>query len=299
MWSPGRGPRSLLRVPATIAVLTMTRARHELLLGQVDGLSVGSVPPHVHSVVSMGDRDLTRGRLPLGTDRWTTVVKPVQTDRRALPLAAARNLAARNAIDLGADVLIFLDGDVIPGERTLERYAEAVTSGASRTAGVTHPVLWCGPVLDLPLADRPEVGYPMRQLHDLGRRTPGTPPLAVGQYQVEERWMLFSGSSFAMSRQDFEASGGFCPDYAGPGLQDRDFAEVVRSRGGSMVWVGGATGYRQPAPAGEEVDHVRHACAHAQVWQQRWGSQADHPWLARLAAQGLLRRDDQGVLVPA
>jgi hypothetical protein len=52
----------------------MAKGRHEHLLGQVDGLSVGSEPPALHSVVSMGDRDLTRGRLPLGTDRWRTVV---------------------------------------------------------------------------------------------------------------------------------------------------------------------------------------------------------------------------------
>lgn len=51
-------------VPGTIAVLTHTRARHSQLLAQVDGISVGSVPPQVHCVISMGDRELTRGRLP-------------------------------------------------------------------------------------------------------------------------------------------------------------------------------------------------------------------------------------------
>ena len=213
-------------VPGTIAVLTMTRAHHDHLLGQVDGLSVGTAPPHLHVVISMGDRDLTRGRLPLGTDRWRTIVKPVQTDRRALPYAAARNLAASLAVDEGADVLIFLDAAVIPGPRTLERYAEVVTQGAGEETP-TAPVIWTGAVLDLPPLENPAVGYSLRRLHELARRAPGAPALSPGQIRVEPRWHLFSPASFAMSAADFAATGGFVEDYAGRGLEAADFATAV------------------------------------------------------------------------
>lgn len=277
----------------------MTRARHTHLLAQVDGLSVGTTPPHVHSVVSMGDRDLTRGRLPLATDRWETVVKPVQTDRRALPLAAARNLAAANAVEAGADVLIFLDDTIIPGPRTLERFADAVTGGTPLEEPVDGPVLWRGAIMSLPALAQGELGYPLGRLHELGRRQPGAPSLVPGQLQPDPRWALFSASCVAMSAEDFSRTGGFCPDYRGHGLEDADFAEVVRRLGGAIVWVGGAEAYRQPAEPVDLDAQTRHAVQHAQVWRDRWGQAPDHPWLTRLLAQGLLRRDTDGSLALA
>lgn len=283
-------------MPETIAVLTQSRGRHEQLLSQVDGLSVGSRPPFLHSVVSMGDRDLTRGRLPLGTDRWRTVVRPVPTDRRALPLAAARNLAAQEAIDAGARVLLFLDGDLIPGSRTLERYAEAVT-GPRDVAGlddVEGPLVWCGPVLRLPELPAGAIGYPVGRLNTMARRTPGTPRVRVGELRLEKRWALFNAVAFAMRSDDFLATGGFHPAYTGQGLQDADFAEVVRRKGGAMVWVGGATGYLQPGPDLSPEAEVKVAVEHARIWAERWGTPATHPWLARLVGEGRLVQDEDG-----
>lgn len=280
------------RVP-NLAVLTMTKGRHDELLAQVDGLSVSTLTPHIHSVVSMGDRDLTRGRLPLGTDRWTTLVRPVETDRRALPVAAARNRAAEQAVEAGADVLVFLDDCVIPGPRTLERLTAAVVGETVPEDGPpTPPVVWRAPLLNLPAREEGQLMYPLGELHELGRRVAGTPHLLPGQTQVDKRWSLFDGACFAMSAEDFARSGGFCPHYAGRGLQDADFAEVVRRAGGTILWVGDADAYRQP---GEPFDHeheVRHAIRHAQVWRERWGAGPDHPWLLRLRAQGLIQETD-------
>lgn len=287
---------------ATLAVLTMTRGNHEQLLGQVDGVSVGSRSPDLHVVVSMGDRDLTRNRLPLGTDRWRTIVRPVQTDRRSLPHAAARNLAAQAAIDEGADVLVFLSASVIPGGRTLERYAEAVTGhgpGAADRPELEGPTMWSGPVLRLPPPENPLVGYPFGQLRDVAVPTPGTPPLAPGQYEVDRRWELCRGSAFAMSATDWLAVGGYCSAYVGHGLEDIDFARAVHEAGGARVWVGGATAYQQPVPDVPVADEVRIALRHAAVWQERWGAVADVPWLQRLQGQGHVRRDPAGGYVAA
>lgn len=287
-------------MPLKIGVLTMTRGRHDELLHQVDALSVGSVPPHLHSVVSMGDRDLTRGRLPLATDRWSTFVRPVQTDRRALPLAAARNAAAEQAIAEGAELLVFLDGDVMPGSRTLERFADAVERAGQETVeGLSAPTVWCGPVLRLPPAENPSVGYPLGQLHTLGLRTPGTPPLDAGQLRVEPRWDVFHATAFAMTAQDWTSVGGFHPAYTGPGLEDADFAESVRRAGGSLVWVGGATSYLHPRDAVPAQEEEKHALSHAAIWHERWGSHPGHPWLLRLAGEGRLRLAADGSFGPA
>lgn len=271
----------------------MTKGRHEELLAQVDGLSVGTVAPDVHSVVSMGDRDLTRGRLPLETDRWTTLVRPIETDRRALPIAAGRNLAAEQAIEAGADVLIFLDDAVIPGPLTLERLSAAVGGDLTAPADpVTAPVLWRAPVLTLPALEEGQLVHPLGQLHELGQRVGGTPELLSGQVQVDPRWALFDGACFAMSVEDFQRTGGFCPDYAGHGLEDADFAEVVRRAGGTIAWVGGADAYRQPGEAFDHEHQARHAIQHAEVWRERWGAGPDHPWLVHLQAQGLVRQTE-------
>ncbi|WP_427001073.1 glycosyltransferase family 2 protein [Ornithinimicrobium sp. Y1694] len=283
-------------MPGTIAVLTMTRGRHAQLLGQVDGLSVGSLPPHLHSVVSMGDRDLTRGRLPLATDRWQTVVKPVPTDRRALPLAAARNVAAHEAMGAGAQLLVFLDGDVIPGSRTLERYADAIVAHRDGTGQVdlAGPVLWCGPVQQLPEPQNDAVGYPFGRLDTLARRTPGTPQLRIGEVRAEPRWELFRALAFVMTAEDFRSTGGFHPGYTGHGLEDADFAEVVRRAGGSMAWVGGATSYLQPGEPVAPEQEVKIAVQHARVWRERWGQPSRHPWLTRLVGEGRLRQGPDG-----
>ena len=293
MWWLGGGNGYTAAVPDTVAVLTMSRGHHDHLLAQVDGLSVGTTPPAVHVVISMGDRDLTRGRLPLGTDRWQTVVKPVQTDRRALPYAAARNLAAELAVDAGADVLVFLHSSVIPGPRTLERYARAVAE--RDTSGIPDgPVVWCSPVLRLPPVANPAVGYPLQKLDELSRRAPGAPVLAPGEIRVEERSHLFSPGSFAMSADDYAEVGGFCADYAGPGLETADFARVLDRAGGSLAWVGGAEAYRQPTEPLTPEEEARYARRHAATWRERWDEEPDHPWLTRLVAEGIIQRDGSG-----
>lgn len=285
-------------VPGTIAVLTMTRGRHSQLLAQVDGLSVGAQAPRVHCVISMGDRELTRGRLPLETDRWTTIVKPVQTDRRALPISAARNLAASLAVEEGADVLVFVDDTVIPGSHTLERLAEVVAQpdvvhtvpGEAGEHDVTAPVVWRAPVRELPPVEDEVLGYPLGRLDEIAARGEqvDSPSLVPGQQAVDARWHLFRGECFAMSATDFEASGGFCTDYTGDGLQDADFAEVVRRAGGTLVWVGGADAYRQPTEPVEPELQARYAARHVETWRERWEAEPEHPWLDRLREQGLL-----------
>ncbi|GGK72387.1 hypothetical protein GCM10011509_21130 [Ornithinimicrobium pekingense] len=270
----------------------MAKGRHEHLLGQVDGLSVGSVPPVVHSVVSMGDRDLTRGRLPLGTDRWRTVVRPVQSDRRALPLAQARNAAAEAAVEEGADLLVFMGGDVIPGKRALERYADAVTTGAPD--GVSGPVVWQGPLLHLPPLENEALGYPFGHLAEIATPTGSDPVLEPGQLLHEPDWGHFRGCAFAMTARDFADVGGFCPDYTGHGLEDADFARKVGDAGGSLVWVGGAASYLQPVPAPDTADELRIALRHAATWRARWGTDPDHPMIDRLLGAGVLQRAETG-----
>jgi hypothetical protein len=266
------------------AVLTLARGRHQHLLGQVAGLSRGSRAPDLHLIVAMGDPQLAGGAVPVGTDRWETLVRPLDVAGSDLPLAAARNLAARSAIDAGAQVLVFLDVDCIPGQDLVRTYADVVAAGGS-----DRPALWCGDVGYLPAAG-PD-GYPPERLDALARPAGARPVLAPGELMPEPRFELFWSLSFAVSAADFTVTGGFCTDYLGYGGEDTDFAQLVRAAGGSLTWVGGATAYHQHHDSiVPPVQHRRAVVRNANVFHDRWGWWPMQGWLDAFAAQGLAER---------
>jgi N-acetylglucosaminyl-diphospho-decaprenol L-rhamnosyltransferase len=277
-----------------IAVLTLVHKRHQHLLHQVDGLSLNTWTPDIHVVVAMGDRDLARRRLPITTDRWDTVVPTIPVPRAGLPLAAARNLAARAAREAGAEVLVFLDVDCIPGPRLVQSYAEAVT-----VAQRPSPALWCG---DVAYLEAPPVnGYPVAgDLEALATRRPDRPHLRPGEAMEEKEFEHFWSLSFAMSTADFDASGGFCEKYVGYGGEDTDFAQVVRAQGGSLTWLGGATAYHQHHDSETPpVQHLDAILRNAAVFHERWGTWPMRGWLEEFERRGLVTTDDQGRWVKA
>src|SRR6185437_4819777 len=71
-----------------------------------------------------------------------------------LPVASARNIGAITALNDGAELLVFVDVDCIPGRNLLGRYHEAVVDPEHRDA------LLCGPVTYLP-PPRGADGYPI------------------------------------------------------------------------------------------------------------------------------------------
>jgi N-acetylglucosaminyl-diphospho-decaprenol L-rhamnosyltransferase len=281
------------RRPRT-AVLTLAHQRHQHLLHQVDGLSLGTVPPDLHVVVAMGDRDLARRRLPITTDRWDTVVPSLPVSRWGLPLAAARNLAAQVALREGAEVLVFLDVDCIPGRRLVQTYAEATT-----TTRRPAPALWCGDVAYL--RRPPAGGYPVAgDLEALATRKADRPVLRTGEAMPERRFERFWSLSFAMSAADYRLTGGFCKDYVGYGGEDTDFAQVVRKTGGSLTWVGGATAYHQHHESGTPpVQHLDAILRNAAVFHDRWGWWPMEGWLEEFERRGLVRTDAAGRWVKA
>ncbi|MFK5636053.1 MULTISPECIES: hypothetical protein [unclassified Ornithinimicrobium] len=215
-----------------IAVLTMVSGEHDHLLSHVDGLAVSTWPPDVHVVTSIRDRALTRGRLPIASDRWTTVVPvlPVPPSRDAfLP---GLHAAGRAALEGGADVLIFLSVSCIPSRRLLQVLAQAATCGQSST-----PTLWHS-VVD-GLAPAPSVGYPVAGDLDafLGDRahTPG-PTTVPGR-----RWC----DSFAMTARDWRL---VMPRVHASHPYDgapTDVEDVITASSGRFRQVTGATAYLQ------------------------------------------------------
>ena len=133
------------------AVITVVHGRHAHFETQQAGLAQCLPGPHDRIVVAMADPVIATLAGP------DTLVVPCAADTAALPLAHARNLGARTALDRGAELLIFLDVDCIPGREMIGRYVAA----HRRT---DRPALLCGPVTYLPPA---RGGYPLDRLDQL------------------------------------------------------------------------------------------------------------------------------------
>lgn len=280
------------------AVVTVVHGQHEELMAQVGGIAVGSRVPDLHVVIGMGDRDVSRGRLPITSDRWRTITRAAQTiDPARLPFAAARNLGAATALDAGADVLVFLSVRCIPGARLVQRYAEyaqwvweAPTAGDGPSPVYPAPVLWCGELRTLP-PPPPVIGYPVYRLES--QCLDPAPLLPIDHVEVEHPVRAFSGDSFAITADDFRGTGGFCPQFRGAEGVDEDFAHVVSTAGGTVVRVGGVPAYRQFRPTAQpDVTDVHRLVRNANVFAQRWGRATPIEELDELLAAGLARRDE-------
>ena len=254
-----------------VVVVTIVAGRGEHLARQRAALARG--PEVTHVVVGMGEE-------PALSARPSTVVVTVPVDG-PLPLAHARNAGAAAALDLGAELLLFLDVDCIPGPTLVDRYA-----AAARVA--TAPALLCGPVTYLPPA--PPGGYPPGALRPDPH--PARPDPPDGTSVPEERRELFWSLSFAVTADAWRRSGGFCEDYRGYGGEDTDFALTARDRGLAMAWVGGAHAFHQHhPPARTDAARVAEIVANARLFHRRWGSWPMTGWLRELDTCGAVEFD--------
>jgi GT2 family glycosyltransferase len=264
------------------AVVTITHGRQAHLHRQRLGLVAD--PPDVHVVVGMDDRpDLgdVAGAAPV-TRRW------VAPNGAGLPLAAARNAGAEAALDAGAEVVVFLDVDCIPGPRLVSSYAEAAVATPS-------PALLCGPVSYLPVP--PPGGYPSDGLARMATPHPARPVPRPGGLLAEDRFELFWSLSFAVSARSWTDLGGFHEGYVGYGAEDTDFAVSAAAAGARLYWVGGADAYHQyHPPSRHDPVHIAEMTRNARLFHSRHGSWPMRDWLAELATDGAVEFDpDAGV----
>lgn len=178
-----------------LAVATIVHHEHEALLGQVDGLAMSTWPPDLHVVLSVSDRELTRNRLPIRSDRWETRVPRLQMPGGTRPwkhevLVRAMDAAA----DGDAEVLVFMAVDSIPAPGLLQAYAEQ-----ARDVDGTPPTVLEAQVVAL--APPGPLGYPVSSELETWATTedggadsrPGPTPASFGLLtrhwgQVRDSW---------------------------------------------------------------------------------------------------------------
>ncbi|MGW6536468.1 glycosyltransferase family 2 protein [Streptomyces sp. NPDC055051] len=257
------------------AVITIAAGRHPHLLLQQDGLARGTRIPDHYVVVSMADpgvRDVVAGRKPV-----TDVISLPLADGR-LPLAAARNAGAARALAAGADLLVFLDVDCVPGPTLLDGYARAAQDGA----------LLCGTVAYLP--PPPVDGYRLDDLADMAPPHHARPAPADGQVVRGGDLRLFWSLSFALTAPTWNLIGGFCEDYTGYGAEDTDYAATAARAHVDLWWVGGAPAYHQHHPTQHPpVQHIDDIIRNGALYKARWGTWPMEGWLRAFEERGLVR----------
>ncbi len=257
------------------AVITLAAGRHDHLRRQRDGLLASTRVPDLYIVVAMGDPDVEAIVAGPGCD---VVHLPVDG---VLPLAKARNLGAEHALTAGADLLIFLDVDCIPGPGMIERYQQ-----------VAGEALLCGTVFYLPPPG--SAGYRPDLLAGLGRPHPARPAPDVGQITKDGEHRLFWSLSFAVSGDVWRRIGGFDEEYTGYGGEDTDFGQRAAQAGVPLWWIGGAPAYHQHHTANSPpVEHLDDILRNAGTFHDRWGWWPMSGWLSAFEALGLAHHDRQ------
>ncbi|MFH9241686.1 glycosyltransferase family 2 protein [Streptomyces anulatus] len=263
------------------AVITLAAGRHRHLTLQHLGLAAGSHIPDQYVVVAMDDPEVSvvvGGREPVAT-----VVDCPATNGN-LPLARARNLGAARAVDGGAELLVFLDVDCVPGEQLLERYRIAALDPGHRRS------LLCGTVSYLPPPG--PYGYRLSELGELAEPHPGRPVPAPGELRRSEDHALFWSLSFAVTAETWHAVGGFCEEYEGYGGEDTDYGQRAHAAGVPLTWVGGAPAFHQHHPVSDPpVTHLHDILRNAETFHRRWGWWPMTDWLDAFAERGLAHRD--------
>ncbi|MEP7089715.1 MAG: galactosyltransferase-related protein [Nocardioidaceae bacterium] len=266
------------------AVVTIVSGRHDHLRAQQLSLATGDLRPDLVVVVSMGDPEVhdVVSSGPFGDDAGTCVLDVPVTGH--LPLSRARNTGALEALQRGADLLVFLDVDCLASEALLSSYASA----AER--------LRPGAVLSGPVGYLPQLP-PGRSTYDEATRLatpphPARPAPPTGHLEAARDTRLFWSLSFAVRAQDWAGFGGFDEGYTGYGGEDTDFGQRVAAAGGRLWWVGGATAHHQWHPVSRPpVEHLDDIVRNANRFHRRWGWFPMEGWLEEFRVRRLARHD--------
>lgn len=292
MTAAPNAPRTTDR-PA-VAVITAGYRQHDAHLDQIGGLARAPVTPDLHVIISMGDRDLTRGRVPVHHDRWETLVRAMPPGPQRARRVLARDAGARAAVEAGAELLVFLDADALPSLHLVEQYAEALAQPS-----VGGPRVLCGSLVDP--GPRPEAGYQWSRLDRLVAEDLAAVGLAAGEVIPEPQVERFRAASFGITAADLETVGGMLGPELSTSEHDLDFASRLREAGGNLARLVGVTALRRPRDLAQvtlaELDTLARA---ANRFEARWDTRLSSvPVIMAAERAGLLRRDEHDLWVRA
>lgn len=261
-----------------VSVLTLVKNRERHLRRLIEGLRRSTTPTRELVIVDMSDR-------PIALDPVSEFpVTVVRLETPGLPLAQARNLAARHA---GGSHLLFLDVDCIPMAGLVDSIDDAL--------GATDALI-CAEVLYL-AADAVADDWTEAGLKAVAATHPVRAFPAKGS-RIEPNAGLFWSLTFGIRRSTFEAIGGFDEAFTGYGAEDTDFGFRCRDADLPLVFLGGSGSFHQHHDVHHPpLQHFDAIVANATRFHARWGIWPMEGWLTRFAERGLLRLDGDRLTV--
>lgn len=269
--------------PSSVAVVTVcTPARADHLWSQRRALAA-HLPGARHVVVLPERPGSAALAAELSADGADPLEVPAGSD---LPVARCRNTGGDRAVESGADLIIFLDVDCMPGPDLGCRYAEL----PSDAVGV-------GPVTYLPESAGAPDPSELAELTDPHAARP-FPEHGVRRLEADEFGMFWS-LSFALHsdlwtriRTDF---GGFDEQFTGYGAEDTDFGRRLLYRRVPVVLVAGAHAYHRWHPVSSPpVEHLQDLLRNGAHYAERWGEWPAPGWFEEFERRGLVRRRGDG-----
>jgi hypothetical protein len=191
------------------AIITVAHRRAAHLHRQLIGIARSALLPDIHVIVAIDDPDVDN---VVAASDTTAHVVHYENGRGPLQVGSARNTGALAALNDGAQLLVFLDVDCIPGRNMLSRYHAAAVSPEH------HNALLCGPVTYLPPPRDRKTGYPT-VLEPMTDPHPARPAPGDDDVVASTDHELFWSLSFALTSSTWRAVGGFCEQYRGHRLR--------------------------------------------------------------------------------
>ena len=259
----------------SISICTLAFGRQEHLANLVRALCQSTRVPDELVIAVMQDEPYT---LP----KTDFPVRQIMLGSSGIPLAEARNRAAAEA---SGDLLVFLDVDCIPHPALVEDYA--------RNAAQLDGVLM-GEVSYLPDgATKDGIDYAAFERVGVRHSERAGPPVTPAR--PCEDYRCFWSLNFAVTKEDFAASGGFDGSFVGYGAEDTDFARTVATSGIPIWWVRGAKAYHQYHPHHmPPVHHLDSVLANNWRFIEKWGEPTMQHWMRAFVLMGLIERRGDG-----
>ena len=203
-----------------------------------------------------------------------------------LPVARSRNLGGDRAAGLGADLMVFLDVDCMPGP-DLGRHYSALPPDAVGLGPVTYLPESAGAPDPAELTGLTDP-HPARRFPRHGLRY-----LEPGEFGMF--WSLSFALRPALWRQLRYEFGGFDEVYTGYGAEDTDFGRRLLYRRIPVALVAGAHAYHRYHPVADPpVDHLDDLLRNGAHYAERWGDWPAPGWFEQFERMGLVRRRGDG-----
>jgi len=252
-----------------LSILIIVKGRKNHLLNVLAAIEQSTRTPYDLVIVHMNEPEYPiDSQLPIRQDSLSTT--------NPLPLAAARNRAASLA---KGTMLLFLDVDCIPAPTCIEDLLAATGQGMITMA---DPLYLPDTVTSINFTAFERSAAASKARHNIA-------------YGISDQYELFWSLGFMVSKQTFEAMGGFDESFTGYGGEDTDFAFTAQSKQIPLAF-SRARIYHQPHPSYDPpLNWLEDIVTNARTFKGKWGIWPMRGWLQSFESAGYISLTDTSI----